>query len=274
MPVLDGIDGATLRLLAFMAIFLVLALLELAIPKRRLSMPKRRRWTTNLGIVALDGVLLRLMASLAVPLSAVAAALWAERHGLGLLNWMGWTGWLELVPAIVVLDFAIWLQHVAAHKVPMLWRLHQVHHADRDIDVTTGVRFHPIEIGLSMLWKIAVVLAVGASPLAVLLFEIILNGGSLFTHANIALPRWLDRLLRTVIVTPDMHRVHHSVLRREHDTNYGFNFSFWDRLFGAYAIDPEHGHRDMTIGLKPFQTDRPTEVLWSLKLPFFRPTER
>jgi sterol desaturase/sphingolipid hydroxylase (fatty acid hydroxylase superfamily) len=271
---LNGVDDTTLRFVAFLTIFLVLALFELAIPKRRLSAAKRRRWTTNLGIVVLDGVLLRLMASLAVPLTAIAAALWAEQQGVGLLNWTGWPAALELVLAILVLDFAIWLQHVAAHKVPVLWRLHQVHHADRDIDVTTGVRFHPIEIGLSMLWKIVVVLALGAAPLAVLVFEIILNGGSLFTHANIALPRSVDGLLRTVFVTPDMHRVHHSVLRREHDTNYGFNFSVWDRLFGTYTVDPEHGHRGMTIGLSPFQTDRPTEMLWSLKLPFSRPKER
>jgi sterol desaturase/sphingolipid hydroxylase (fatty acid hydroxylase superfamily) len=166
------------------------------------------------------------------------------------------------------------VQHVAAHKVPVLWRLHQVHHADRDIDVSTGVRFHPIEIGLSMLWKIVVVLALGAAPSAVLLFEIILNGGSLFTHANIALPAWLDRALRTVFVTPDMHRIHHSVLRREHDTNFGFNFSVWDRLFGTYTNEPAHGHPGMTIGLAPFQTERPTEALWSLKLPFSRPPQR
>ena len=267
-------NDTTIRILAFLSIFLVLALLELALPKRPLCMPKARRWRTNLGIVVVDSVLLRLMGSVAVPMTALAAALWAEQERIGLLDWVAWPAWLELVLAVVVLDFAIWLQHVAAHKMPVLWRLHQVHHADRDIDVTTGVRFHPIEIGLSMLWKIVVVLALGAAPLAVLLFEIILNGGSLFTHANIALPAWLDRLLRTVFVTPDMHRVHHSVLRREHDSNYGFNFSVWDRLFGTYTAEPARGHRGMTIGLAPFQTKRPTEVVWSLKLPFSRPPQR
>lgn len=271
---LDAIDDKTIRVFAFLSIFIVLALLELAIPKRGLCMPRARRWRTNLGIVVIDSMLLRLMGGLTVPLTALAAALWAEQQGIGLLNWAGWPAWFEFVLAIVVLDLAIWLQHVAAHKVSVLWRLHQVHHADRDIDVSTGVRFHPLEVGLSMLWKIAVVLALGAAPLAVLLFEIILNGGSLFTHANIALPAWLDRALRTVFVTPDMHRIHHSVVRREHDSNFGFNFSVWDRLFGTYTTEPAHGHRGMTIGLAPFQTERPSEALWSLKLPFSRRPQR
>jgi sterol desaturase/sphingolipid hydroxylase (fatty acid hydroxylase superfamily) len=172
--------------------------------------------------------------------------------------------------AVLVLDLAIWGQHWASHKVPLFWRLHQVHHADRDIDVTTAVRFHPVEIALSMLWKIVVVVPLGAPPLAVFLFEVILNACAMFNHANIALPQWLDRILRLLVVTPDMHRVHHSVLRREHNTNYGFNLSVWDRLFRTYTAQPEGGHQGMTIGLPPYQSEAPTRFGWSLWLPFGR----
>jgi sterol desaturase/sphingolipid hydroxylase (fatty acid hydroxylase superfamily) len=177
------------------------------------------------------------------------------------------------VVALLALDLAIWAQHLVSHKVPLFWRLHQVHHADRDIDVTTAIRFHPIEIGLSMLWKIVVVLVIGASPLAVFLFEVILNGCAMFNHANLALPRSLDGILRLIIVTPDMHRVHHSVLRREHDSNYGFNLSIWDRLFRTYTAQPEGGHQGMTIGLPPYQNLNPSRFDWSLLLPF-RPLKR
>ena len=204
---------------------------------------KAGRWVTNLGIGVLDALLLRLMAMLAVPVAAVAAGFYAESNGIGLLNQVAWPGWLKLVIALLALDLAIWAQHLVSHKVPIFWRLHQVHHADRDIDVTTAIRFHPIEIGLSMLWKIVVVLAIGASPLAVFLFEVILNGCAMFNHANIALPRWLDAILRLFIVTPDMHRVHHSVLHREHDSNYGFNLSIWDRLFGPIRRSRKPGIR-------------------------------
>jgi sterol desaturase/sphingolipid hydroxylase (fatty acid hydroxylase superfamily) len=221
----------------------------------------------------LDALLLRLMAMLAVPIAAVAAGFYAESNGIGLLNQVEWPGWLKVVIALLTLDLAIWAQHLVSHKVPIFWRLHQVHHADRDIDVTTAIRFHPIEIGLSMLWKIVVVLAIGASPLAVFLFEVILNGCAMFNHANLALPRWLDGILRLFIVTPDMHRVHHSVLHREHDSNYGFNLSVWDRLFRTYTAQPEGGHRGMTIGLPPYQNLNPSRFDWSLLLPF-RPLKR
>jgi sterol desaturase/sphingolipid hydroxylase (fatty acid hydroxylase superfamily) len=268
---MDGLigqsDGA-IRLAVFVSVFLVMALIELAAPKRTLVAPKGRRWLTNLGISVTGTLLLRLMAMLAVPLAAVAAAAYAEAHRIGLLNQVDWPEWLKLSIALVVLDLAIWAQHLASHKIPLLWRLHRVHHADRDIDVTTAVRFHPVEIGLSMLWKIAVVLALGASPLAVFLFEVILNACAMFNHANIALPSWLDGSLRLLIVTPDMHRVHHSVLHREHDANYGFNLSLWDRLFRTYVAEPEGGHQGMTIGLAPYQTEAPTRFGWSLALPF------
>jgi len=272
---MDGLlgqsDGA-IRLAVFASVFLVMALIELAAPKRRLIVPKGRRWLTNLGISVTGTVLIRLMAMLAVPLAAIAAASYAEAHGIGLLNQVDWPGWLKIAVALLVLDLAIWAQHLASHKIPLFWRLHRVHHADRDIDVTTAVRFHPIEIGLSMLWKIVVVMALGAAPLAVFLFEVILNACAMFNHANIALPSWLDRPLRLLIVTPDMHRVHHSVLWREHDSNYGFNLSVWDRLFRTYTAEPEGGHQGMTIGLIPYQSEAPTRFGWSLLLPFAQRT--
>ncbi|HEY8275794.1 MAG TPA: sterol desaturase family protein [Methyloceanibacter sp.] len=265
-------DGAV-RFAVFLGVLLLMALVEVLWPKRKLGVTKGGRWVTNLSIGMLGALLLRLMAMLAVPIAAVAAAFYAERNGLGLLNQVALPGWFKLAIALLVLDLAIWAQHLVSHKVPIFWRLHQVHHADRDIDVTTAIRFHPIEIGLSMLWKIVVVLAIGASPLAVFLFEVILNACAMFNHANIALPLWLDRYLRVFIVTPDMHRVHHSVLRREHDSNYGFNLSVWDRLFRTYTAQPEAGHQGMTIGLPPYQNLNPTRFDWSLLLPF-RPLKR
>jgi sterol desaturase/sphingolipid hydroxylase (fatty acid hydroxylase superfamily) len=268
---MDGLLGQSdglIRLAVFAGVFLLMAAIERILPKRRLSVSKARRWLTNLGIASVDTLVLRVMAALAVPVAAVAAAFFAKDHQLGLLNQVDWPYWLRLLIALLVLDLAIWAQHLASHKVPLFWRLHQVHHADRDIDVTTAVRFHPIEIALSMLWKIAVVVPLGASPFAVFLFEVILNACAMFNHANIALPAGLDGTLRLLIVTPDMHRVHHSVLRDEHDRNYGFNLSVWDRLFGTYVAQPKAGHQGMTIGLPPYQSEAPTELGWSLWLPF------
>lgn len=252
----------------FAAVLAALAVAERIFPKRRRSEPVPRRWFTNLSIVAIDSVVVRAMAALAVPVAAVAAAHFAEIRSWGLLNAVAWPGWLEFVIALIVLDFAIWLQHLLSHKVPVLWRLHQVHHADRDIDVTTAIRFHPVEIALSMLWKIAWVFALGPSALAVMAFEVILNACAMFAHANIALPAGADRILRALIVTPDMHRVHHSTLRHEHDSNYGFNLSVWDRVFGTYVAQPENGHENMQIGLAPYQDGSPSRLGWSLKLPF------
>lgn len=268
---MDGLIGQSdglIRFVVFASVFLLMALIELFWPKRKLVVSKRRRWLTNIGVSVTGTILLRLMAALAVPVAAIAAAFWAEAHGIGLLNQAAWPLWIKIAVALVALDLAIWAQHWASHKVPLFWRLHRVHHADRDIDVTTAVRFHPVEIGLSMLWKIAVVVPLGASPLAVFLFEVILNACAMFNHANIAMPLWLDRILRLLVVTPDMHRVHHSVLRREHDSNYGFNLSIWDRLFGTYRAQPEAGHQGMTIGLPPYQSEAPTRLGWSLWLPF------
>jgi sterol desaturase/sphingolipid hydroxylase (fatty acid hydroxylase superfamily) len=267
-----GPNDTAIRLGVFAGVLLAMALLELILPKRTLIAPKGRRWLTNLGISVTAALVLRLMAALAVPVAAIAAAFYAQTNGIGLLNNVAWPDWVKIVIALAALDLAIWAQHLASHKIPILWRLHKVHHADRDIDVTTAVRFHPVEIALSMLWKIVVVVPLGAPPLAVFLFEVILNGCAMFNHANIDLPPWLDRILRLFVVTPDMHRVHHSVLRREHDSNYGFNLSLWDRVFRTYTAQPEGGHQGMTIGLTPYQSEAPTRFGWSLWLPFRKET--
>lgn len=268
MEIFSGVSEGVFRFSVFAGVLVLMALLELAAPRRKLNAPKGRRWATNFLIVGLDTGLVRLLGALAIPIAAVATALTAEEYGWGLFNNVDLPIWLEIVIAIIVLDFAIWLQHLVSHKVPLFWRLHQMHHADVDIDVSTAIRFHPIEIALSMVWKIICVLALGPSALAVVLFEMLLNASSMFNHANIRLPDWLDRLLRLFIVTPDMHRIHHSVIRREHNSNYGFALSIWDRVFGTYTGEPEGGHTGMTIGLSEYQSDGPTKLLWNLLLPF------
>lgn len=269
-----GQSDSLIRLAIFVGVFAVMALIELAWPRRKLVASKGRRWLTNLGISLTANILLRLMAAIAAPVAAIAAAFYAQANGIGLLNTVDWPTWTKVIIALVALDLAIWVQHLASHKIPILWRLHKVHHADRDIDVTTAVRFHPVEIALSMIWKIVVVIPLGASPLSVFLFEVILNGCAMFNHANIALPLWLDRPLRLLIVTPDMHRVHHSVRRQEHNSNYGFNLSLWDRLFRTYTAQPQGGHRGMKIGLTPYQSEGPNRFGWSLWLPFMRSGKR
>jgi sterol desaturase/sphingolipid hydroxylase (fatty acid hydroxylase superfamily) len=259
-------NEAIIRLSVFLGLFGLFAVVEAVLPRRVRTQPRSRRWLTNWSFTVLNTLTLRAMA-FAMPLLAVGAAVDAGQNGWGLLNWLGLPIWVEIAVAILILDFAIWAQHLITHKIPVLWRLHRVHHADRDIDVTTAIRFHPIEIALSMLLKIGLVYALGPSALAVVLFEIILNGTALFNHANIALPTSIDRVLRLVLVTPDMHRVHHSTHRHEHDSNYGFSLSIWDRMFGTYVAQPEDGHDNMTIGLR-WQDERPSKLGWSLRLPF------
>ena len=226
----------------------------------------RSRWRTNWAIVILDTLALRLMALL-LPLLAVGAALDARRLGWGLFNALNWPVWAEVGLAVVILDLALWVQHLVTHRVPLFWRFHRVHHADRDFDVTTAVRFHPVEIVASMGVKIALIYLLGPQAIAVLVFEILLNGTALFNHANLRLPLWLDRGLRWVLVTPDMHRVHHSVIRAEHDSNYGFALSVWDRIFRTYRAQPAGGHDAMVVGLE-WQDDKPAKLGWSLWLPF------
>lgn len=262
------LSETTIRLAAFGGIFVVMAAWELAAPRRMRVMPRAGRWITNWAISISNAAVTALMKTL-LGAAAVLAALDAADRGIGLLHALDWPGWAEVAVAFIVLDFAIWLQHLASHKIPVLWRLHRVHHADRDVDVTTAIRFHPIEIALSMLFKIAVVYAIGAPLVAVILFEVVLNGCSIFNHANVRLGR-VDRWLRLAIVTPDMHRIHHSVDRREHDANYGFNLSVWDHLFRTYVPEPRGGHDGMTIGLSSHQDEAPARLLWSLGFPFRR----
>lgn len=253
-----------LRIGAFVSVFAVMAVLEIYMPRRPLTRSKAKRWLTNIGIVMLNTALLRIT----FPLLAVGIAWMAQMRGWGLFNLTDEPVWLEFILAIIALDLAIYLQHVAAHKIPILWRLHQVHHADPDIDLTTGARFHPIEIVVSMIYKMLVVIALGASPWAVIVFEVILNALAMFNHANFALPVKIDAIVRRMFVTPDFHRVHHSTIRHETDSNYGFNLSIWDRAFGTYIPQPEKGHDNMDIGLKAYRDDAPTTLLWCLKQPF------
>jgi len=261
-------NEALIRLSVFIGLFALFASIEALAPRRVRSQTRSKRWVANWGIAITNTVLVRLMA-ISLPLLAVGAALDAKAQGWGLFNLIALPAWIEIIAAILILDLAIWAQHLVTHKVPLLWRLHRVHHADVDMDVTTAIRFHPIEIGLSMLLKIGLVYLLGPSALAVILFEIILNGTAMFNHANIRLPLWLDSIVRKVLVTPDMHRVHHSVHRFEHDSNYGFALSIWDRVFGTYIAQPQAGHDDMQVGLE-WQDDRPARLGWSLRLPFVR----
>ncbi len=262
-------NEAVYRLSVFAGVFLVMALLELLIPKRGLTGAKLKRWITNVSFGGINSFFIRLMALSSVPLVAMAVAEIGASQNFGLFRFLDLPIWVSIILALFVLDFAIYLQHWASHKFPMLWRIHRVHHSDIDIDVTTAIRFHPIEIALSMIYKCAIVYLLGINSFAVLLFEIILNGCAMFNHSNIALPGWLDRLIRPVFVTPDMHRVHHSVIRNETDSNYGFNLAIWDRMFGTYIEQPKEGHDKMEIGLPDYlHTNKPTKLAWSFLLPF------
>ncbi|MEW5881797.1 MAG: sterol desaturase family protein [Pseudomonadota bacterium] len=241
---------AALRLAAFAGVFAAVALWEWLAPRRRARFARARRWPHNLALLVLDALVVRLLA----PGAAIAVALAGETHGWGLLNAVALPAWAELLIAVVLLDLAIYFQHVVFHAVPALWRLHRVHHADPDFDVTTGTRFHPLEILLSLGIKCAAVSAIGAPAVAVLLFEIVLNATAMFNHANARLPAGVDRWLRWLVVTPDMHRVHHSTLPLETNSNFGFNVPWWDRLFGTYRAQPVAGHEAMTIGIDAFRS--------------------
>ncbi len=256
-------EGA-IRFGIFAGVLLVMAVLELLMPRRERVEPQGQRWFTNLGLVVVDTLALRLL----FPILAVGVAELATARGWGLFSLTPLPFWVEVVLAAVLLDLAIYGQHVASHKIPILWRVHRVHHADRDFDVTTGIRFHPIEIILSMLYKFAIIVILGAPALGVFLFEVLLNGSAMFNHANFRLPLPIDRAIRKVVVTPDMHRVHHSVHGSETDSNYGFNLSIWDRMFGTYIDQPRDGHERMIIGLNKYQTHEPSRLAWSLLLPF------
>ena len=257
-----------LRLGISVALLSIFALWELRTPRRRLTTRKSIRWMSNLCLAALNAVAIPLL----MPLLALGMAVLAMERGWGLFNRYEWPPALEFILAIIVLDFVIYLQHILFHAVPVLWRLHRVHHSDTDFDVTTALRFHVVEIAISMGIKIGAVLILGVPVFAVLVFEILLNGTALFNHANIRLPLALDRMLRAFLVTPDMHRVHHSIIRRETDCNFGFNLSIWDRLCGTYRAQPEAGHEAMTIGLGAFREEREQYLDRLLTQPFRAPS--
>lgn len=254
-----------IRLSFFLGILATMAGWEFVAPRRALALAKPVRWANNLGIVFLNSFLLRLI----FPAGAVGVALFAAGQGWGLFNHFALPYAAAVVLSVVAMDLAIYLQHVMFHAVPVLWRLHRMHHADLDFDVTTGARFHPIEIILSMLIKFAVIAVLGAPALAVIIFEVVLNATAMFNHSNVRMPLALDRLIRQFIVTPDMHRVHHSILDHETNSNFGFNLPWWDRLFGTYQDQPEQGHEKMTIGIRDFREPKQADRLdGMLLIPF------
>lgn len=263
MEILAPYENAV-RLGIFAGIFVLMALLETLMPRKDRVQPRGRRWIANLGLVVAGTLLLRV----SMPILAIGMALVASQNGWGLLAMVSLPVWVEIVIAFLLLDLLMYTQHVLFHRIPLFWRFHKIHHADRDLDVTSGVRFHPVEAVLSMLWKMLCIVAIGPAAIAVFLFEVILNAASLFHHANFRLPTAADRVLRWAVVTPDMHRVHHSVHRSETDSNFSFFLTIWDRLFGTYVAQPRDGHQGMTIGLGEYQSDQPSGLVWSLIEPF------
>ena len=259
-----------IRLSAFGGIFAVMAAWELLAPRRVQQIGRSTRWPSNIAIVVLDTALVRLV----FPTTAVGVALLAEAKGWGLFYAIGLSAWAAVPLGIILLDLAIYLQHVLFHAVPALWRLHRMHHADLEFDVTTGARFHPIEILLSMGIKLGVIAALGTPAVAVLVFEVLLNATSMFNHSNVRMPAWLDGIIRWIVVTPDMHRVHHSIVARETNSNFGFNLPWWDRLFGTYRGQPAAGHQAMTIGIAQFRDPAEQRLDRMLTQPFREADER
>ncbi|OLQ88370.1 sterol desaturase [Vibrio panuliri] len=253
-----------IRLSFFISVLVLCALWEWVTPRKQLTQNKLSRWLNNLGLVGFNSLCITLL----MPWVAIESAIWANQSGVGLLNWLSLPSWVEIAIVVVLLDLTIYLQHLLFHRVPFLWRLHRMHHADQDIDVTTGARFHPIEILLSMWIKIAAVVALGASPMAVLVFEIVLNASAMFNHSNAKLSLSADHLLRRAVVTPDMHRVHHSVISKETHSNFGFFLSIWDRWFGTYRAQPELGHDKVRIGIPLFRNAREQWLDKMLTQPF------
>jgi sterol desaturase/sphingolipid hydroxylase (fatty acid hydroxylase superfamily) len=252
------------RFCFFFGILVLMAVWELLAPRRPLIISRASRWFSNLGIVLLDTLAVRVF----LPIQAVGMALFVETHGWGILNNVILPPWMRILLGVLGLDFVIYLQHAMFHALPVFWRLHRMHHTDLDFDVTTGVRFHPLEILLSMGIKMAAVMVLGPSAIAVVLFEVLLNATSMFNHGNVQLPKVLDQVLRLLVVTPEMHRVHHSVVIKEQNSNFGFNFPWWDRLMGTYQAQPARGHEGMTIGLSQYRNPRRLTLPWLLILPF------
>jgi len=253
-----------LRLTAFFTVFIVMGLWELFFPKRQLKSSKKKRWFVNLSIIATDNLFIYIIK----PAAAVTLAFAAQKAGWGILNRYYFGSVPNILLGMLSLDLVIYLQHLMFHAIPLLWRLHMVHHADLDIDVTTGLRFHPLEILISIGVKLGAVAAVGPPPEAVLAFEVLLNATSMFNHGNVGIPAAIDRILRLFVVTPDMHRVHHSVTIRETNSNFGFNFPWWDRIFGTYRPQPALGHKDMVIGLAQFRDEASLGLLSAICMPF------
>ena len=265
-----GLGIGTFRFGLFAAIFLIMAIAETLMPRRERRFARPRRWFVNLGMLLLDFLAVSAV-TLVIPVTAIIAALWTAENGWGLLNMVEWPVWLEWLIAVAVLDWVIWAQHLATHKIPILWRIHRVHHSDLEMDASTAVRFHPLEIVFSVFVKVAAILVLGPAALAVVIFEALVNGSALFNHANFNLPTSLDAIVRRIFVTPDMHRVHHSVHVKETDSNYGFFLSIWDQIFGTYIAQPRDGHDKMAIGLNEWQDNRPNRLDWALLLPFRSP---
>ncbi|MGI9316513.1 MAG: sterol desaturase family protein [bacterium] len=260
---------ATLRLSAFFMVLILLICLEFVFPRRRLILPRLHRWISNIGISLINTAFVKLV----FPFAGLSAAILAQQKQWGLLNQVEMPLWMGVILFLLIFDLTIYLQHRLFHAVPFLWRLHRMHHTDVDYDVTTGNRFHPVSILLSTIIKFLLVIMMGAAPVAILIAEVLLNATSMFNHSNLKLPVGLDRILRKFIVTPDMHRIHHSVVVSEHSHNFGFNFPWWDRLFGTYIAEPSLGHETMKIGIEGFRNQKSANLLWLLIQPLFKPDE-
>jgi sterol desaturase/sphingolipid hydroxylase (fatty acid hydroxylase superfamily) len=265
-----SVHPGMLRIAAFLSVFILLAVIETVWPRRPLTVSKTGRWHANLAIILLNN----LMVTFVFPIAPFGIAVMARNSGWGLFNRITLPGPLEIAVSLLLLDLVIYLQHRMFHRVSLLWRLHRMHHTDLDLDVSSGIRFHPLEIALSLVIKMLAVVILGISPLSVLLFEILLNATSMFNHANLRLPPGVDDWLRMVLVTPDMHRVHHSAIPRETDSNFGFNLPWWDRLFGTYRAQPRDGHDRMVLGLKEFRDQHKLGLGRLLLIPFVSVTTR
>ena len=253
-----------IRLAFFATIFALVAVVELFAPRRTLVASQQKRWINNILLSLTDTIILRLV----FPIFPVGVAIICSGKGWGIFNFIPMPLWLAIISGVVLLDMVIYFQHRMFHLVPIIWRLHKVHHIDQDIDVTTGLRFHPLEMILSMIIKIIAVIIIGAPAVSVVIFEILLNGTTMFNHGNLYIPAFIDRIIRLLIVTPDMHRVHHSVIMKETNSNFSFNFSFWDRIFGTYLAQPENGHLQMKIGLTGYQESKYLQLWPMLIIPF------
>ncbi|MDA8741373.1 sterol desaturase family protein [Amylibacter sp.] len=255
-----------LRLTFFLSILIILIMAEILLPKKKRIHHRKDRWITN-GLITLINTASVNIVHIAIPLIAIVAAVDVSNGKMGLFNIINFPIWIEIILTVIILDLIIWGQHFLSHKIPFVWRFHRMHHTDRDLDVTTAVRFHPFEIIFSMFIKITAIYILGASAIAVIIFEIMLNGMAMFNHANLRIPLRIENILRKFIVTPDLHRIHHSIYIDEHNKNFGFSLSIWDKIFKCYLDQPRDGHKDMKLGLK-WQNDKPTKLGWSLWIPF------